>query len=228
MNGRIAPQLSPFSDHAADPETCHWFIVTGAVSERLTLGHTGHSRWHPPTTVPDETGHFSQISLPAQYEKFGRIPSVASELARFRAEASAAQTVCHFSYDNRCVKRASWNREARMKRHVITMCAVIALGACGRAPEQNRQAAESENVGSQELKFGSSKTSLPGWRAVIAERTRKSPPMSASMTLRRKRCSFQGGLRPLTRPRLRRHVSRPPTCSPASCRPSVAGQAQAA
>ncbi|MBY0301921.1 MULTISPECIES: hypothetical protein [Sphingomonas] len=196
MNGRIAPQLSPFSDHAADPETCHWFIVTGAVSERLTLGHTGHSRWHPPTTVPDETGHFSQISLPAQYEKFGRIPSVASELARFRAEASAAQTVCHFSYDNRCVKRASWNREARMKRHVITMCAVIALGACGRAPEQNRQAAESENVGSQELKFGSSKTSLPGWRAVIAELDKEKPTNERVNDVAQEALQLPGGAAP--------------------------------
>lgn len=56
-----------------------------------------------------------------------------------------------------------------MKRHVIMICAVIALGACGRAPQQNRQAAESENVGSPESKADASSARSPGWRAVIAE-----------------------------------------------------------
>lgn len=56
-----------------------------------------------------------------------------------------------------------------MKRHVIMIYAVIALGACGRAPEQNRQAAESEDVGSPKLIGGASSANSSGWRAVIAE-----------------------------------------------------------
>jgi hypothetical protein len=56
-----------------------------------------------------------------------------------------------------------------MKRHVIMICAVIALGACGRAPKLNQQAAESENVGSPKLMGDASSANSSGWRAVIAE-----------------------------------------------------------
>lgn len=56
-----------------------------------------------------------------------------------------------------------------MKQHVMMMCAIMALGACGRASEQNQQASTSENLASPELKLVSSNASSPGWRAVIAE-----------------------------------------------------------
>lgn len=56
-----------------------------------------------------------------------------------------------------------------MKRHLIMICAVIALGACGRAPEQNRQAIESDNMGSPKLMVDASNAPSPGLRAVIAE-----------------------------------------------------------
>ncbi len=56
-----------------------------------------------------------------------------------------------------------------MKSQWMMMCAIVALGGCGRAPEQNQQSPRSENIASPELKLGSSNTSLPGWRAVIAE-----------------------------------------------------------
>lgn len=56
-----------------------------------------------------------------------------------------------------------------MKHQWMMMCVVIALGACSRAPEQNRQASGSENLGLPELKVDASSANLPGWQAVIAE-----------------------------------------------------------
>ncbi|BBD98379.1 hypothetical protein SAMIE_1018800 [Sphingobium amiense] len=87
-----------------------------------------------------------------------------------------------------------------MKRDVIMICAVMALGACSRAPEQNRQAAESGKVGSPKLMGDASSANSPGWRAVIAELDKDRSTSERVNGVAQEALQFMGGAAPAQAP----------------------------